>query len=435
MEVTRMPTRAVIGSTLLFLLFAHSNAPAATIPVRDRAALEKAVAGAKPGDRILLAPGEYRGGLYFPGLQGRPNAPIVIAAADRNRPPVIRGGTNNLHLPDAAYVELSDLILAGGTGNGLNIDDAGSFETPAHHITLRRLRVTDVGPRGNRDGIKLSGVDDFQVVDCVLERWGDGGSGIDMVGCHNGVIEGCTFRHGDQAGSNGVQAKGGSRAVTIRRCRFERSGSRAVNIGGSTDLEVFRPRPQGYEAKDITVEACTFIGSQAAVAFVGVDGATVRFNTIYRPTRWVLRILQETTAPGFVPSRNGVFSNNLIVFRSDELSTTVNAGPNTAPGTFRFSGNWWYCLDNPGRSRPTLPTPEQNRIIGRDPQLVAPDRGDLRTKPGSPAASYGAGGLPQRSSRAVLPPVMTASAPRSSVFVNARARGVGAWHDPCFFLR
>jgi hypothetical protein len=395
-----MATRIFLRSVVLFLLLAHPGARAATIRVHDTAGLQRAMASAKPGDRILLAPGEYRGGLFFRNLQGRPNAPIVIAGAERNHPPVIRGGANNLQLSDVAYVELSDLVLTGGTGNGLNIDDAGSFETPSHHVTLQRLRVTDVGPRGNRDGIKLSGVDDFRVVDCVIERWGDGGSGIDMVGCHQGVIEECTFRHGDQTDSNGIQAKGGSRAIAIRRCRFERAGGRAVNIGGSTGLEFFRPKVEGYEAKEITVEGNTFLGSQAAVAFVGVDGATVRFNTIYRPRRWVLRILQETTAPGFVPSRNGVFSNNLILFRSDEVASTVNIGPNTAPRTFRFSRNWWYCLDNPGRSRPTLPTPEQDGIIGRDPQLVAPDRGDLRTQPGSPAASYGAGGLPRSRSSA-----------------------------------
>ena len=40
-----------------------------------------------------------------------------------------------------------------------------------------------------------------------------------------------------------------------------------VNIGGSTGRAYFRPRPEGFEAKDITVEDCTFVGSGAA--FVG----------------------------------------------------------------------------------------------------------------------------------------------------------------------
>ena len=45
----------------------------------------------------------------------------------------------------------------------------------------------------------------------VPRRWGTGGgSGIDMVGCHRGVIRSNVFRHTDSVGSTGVQAKGGS---------------------------------------------------------------------------------------------------------------------------------------------------------------------------------------------------------------------------------
>src|SRR5262249_7493119 len=199
---------------------------------------------------------------------------------------------------DLAQVELHDLAVANVRGNGINIDDGGSYDTPAHHVVLRGLVVRDVGPTGNRDGIKLSGLDDFRVEGCTVERWGDRGSGIDMVGCHRGEVTGCTFRHGDREGDHGVQAKGGSGDITIRRCRVEHAGQRAVNLGGSTGLAYFRPRAQGYEARDIRVEDCTFIGSMAPVAFVGVDGATVRHNTIYRPGRWAFRILQETRAEG-----------------------------------------------------------------------------------------------------------------------------------------
>jgi len=343
-----------------------------------------------------LEPGEYEGGLYFSNVRGEPDQPIVLAGADPNHPPVIRGAGECLHLSDVAYVELRDLVLTGASGNGLNIDDGGSFDTPAHHVVLRGLKVTDIGPEGNRDGIKLSGLDDFRLEQCVVERWGEGGQGIDMVGCHNGVIEGCVLRFEDDKGS-GVQAKGGARHVRIRRCRFEHAGSRAVNLGGSTGLPYFRPplregEPHA-EAQDIVVEGCTFLGSQAPVAFVGVDGATVRFNTIYRPRRWVLRILQETRAAGFVPSRRGVFTDNLVAFRSDEVATTVNVGPATAPETFTFARNWWYCLDHPARSSPTLPVPETGGVVGQDPRFRDAEAGDLSLSPDSPAQRVGAAAL------------------------------------------
>lgn len=177
-------------------------------------------------------------------------------------------------------------------------------------------------------------MDDFRVESCTVERWGDRGSGIDMVGCHPGKIAGCTFRHGDREGDSGVQAKGRSADILVLACRFEHAGQRAVNLGGSTGLPFFRPEPQGYEAKGITVEDCAFVGSPAPVAFVGVDGAVVRHNTIYRPRRWAFRILQETRGPEFVPSRDGHFTDNLIAFRSGEMTAPGNIGPDTAPGTF-----------------------------------------------------------------------------------------------------
>jgi hypothetical protein len=133
------------------------------------------------------------------------------------------------------------------------------------------------------------------------------------------------------------------------------------------------------------------------VAFVGVDGAVVRFNTIYRPGRWALRILQETRHPTFVPSRNGEFADNLVVFRADEWAHGgVNVGPGTAPSTFRFARNWWYSTDRPEESRPTLPAAEEGGIYGRDPLLADPEGGDLSLRAESPALRVGAAALPER---------------------------------------
>jgi hypothetical protein len=138
------------------------------------------------------------------------------------------------------------------------------------------------------------------------------------------------------------------------------------------------------------VEDCTFVGSLAAVAFVGVDGAAVRHNTIYRPGRWGLRILQETRQPGFVPCRNGRFTDNLIAFRSDEMVLPVNVGPGTAPETFTLARNAWYCLDAPGRSRPRLPIPEADGVYGVNPRFRDAERGDLRHRSDGPASRAGA---------------------------------------------
>jgi hypothetical protein len=373
------------------------------ITVRNSGELQKAVAKAAPGTRIEMLGGDYTGGIFISNLRGAPDKPIVIAAADPSQPPVIKGRNQGMHLSNVAHVELHDITIEGAAWNGLNIDDGGDFTKPSHHIELRGLRVKNVGSGGNHDGIKLSGVTDFRVEGCVVEFWGLKGSGVDMVGCHRGVIEGNTFRHDpklEDGQGTGVQMKGGTSGITVRGNRFEHARGRAVNIGGSTDLKLFRPPLNEWkgkhfcEAKDITVEGNTFIGSGAPIAFVGVDGATVRFNTIYRPRKWAIRILQETTAEGFVPCRNGVVADNIIAFRSNEWATGgVNIGPNTAPNTFRFERNFWFCLDKPAMSAPHLPTQERHGVRGQNPKFRDAEKGDLRLSEDSPARKFGAEAL------------------------------------------
>jgi hypothetical protein len=407
MGTEREPRRALVLAAALLALSGGRRRDAAADDaaplVRTVDELRRACRAARPGTRIRIAPGVYEGGLHAEGLHGADGKPVVLEAADAAKPPSFRGGTNGVHLTDPAHVTLRNLVFEGQTGNGLNLDDGGTFATPAHHVVLDGLVVRDVGPDGNRDGIKLSGLVDFRVVGCTVERWGRGGSAIDMVGCRSGTVEGCTFRHAPEAaGASGVQAKGASRDVAIRRNRFEHAGGRAVNVGGSTGLEFFRPplsewTGPRYEARGIVVEGNTFVGSQAPVAFVGVDGAAFRFNTVYRPGRWALRILQETTAPGFVPCRDVEVSDNLVAFRSDAWSEGgVNRGSNTRPDTFRFARNVWWCEDAPARTRDLvrLPTEETDGVHGKDPRFEDAGAGDLRVKPGSPAAKAGAHALP-----------------------------------------
>jgi len=366
--------RAFLGGTAMVLIVAAGFARAEEVTVNGAAEFRAAVATAKPGTRLLLRKGDYGAGFHFVNLRGEENNPIIVAAADPQQPPVFRDGDTGLHLSNPAHVELHNLKFTKLAHNGLNIDDGGTTtNATARGIVLRGLQVNDVGSDGNHDGIKLSGLWDFRVDGCTIERWGTkGGSAIDMVGCHRGTIEGCTIRHKDPEPPNctGVQAKGGSSDLVIRRNRFEHAGGRSVNIGGSTGLKFFRPAlgdgTDHAEARNLRVEGNTFIGSVAPVAFVGVDGAVVRFNTIELPGRWALRILQENRSPGFIACRNGEFTDNTIVFNSASWGEGgANIGTGTAPATFKFARNWWYCRDNPERSRPRLPTPEVEGTYGR----------------------------------------------------------------------
>lgn len=371
---------AVLAMVIPVIAMSFSEVLAEEVRVVTRDALAKALRQAKPGTKIVLAAGTYQGGLSSAAARGTKEKPIVIAGADAKDPPVIKGGDSGFHFSSPEFLEIRDLVITGCNGNGLNIDDSGDSARPAREITLRNVVVRDVGPNGNRDGMKLSGVNAFRIEGCTLERWGSSGSAIDMVGCHDGVVSSCQFADGRGDFANGVQTKGGSSDIVIQRCRFDNAGGRAINVGGSTGLAYFRPSDADFEAKNITVEDCEFIGGMSAIAFVGVDGALVQHNTIYRPRRWPIRILQENQDARFVACRNGRFLNNIIAFRSDEVREVINIGGKTEPSTFHFAENIWYCIDRPADTRRIvrLPATEKEGTYGADPKLASPDRGDLR---------------------------------------------------------
>ena len=377
------PVTAVLATIL-----AAATAAAAPAPVRvtDTAGLNRALGQAAPGTVIELAPGVYTGGVYAANVRGRAGAPVTVRSADAARPAVFEGGT--IHLPDAAHLVLADFVVRRPRSNGLNLDDGGSFGTPAHHIVLRGLVVEDTGPRGNIDGIKLSGVDDLLVERCTVRGWGDGGgSGIDMVGCHRALFVGCTLESRTPAGSNGIQAKGGSSEVVVRRCRFRDAGDRAVQFGGSTGLRYFRPPGATYENRRSMALGNVVVGAGAAVAFVGTEDSAFLYNTVVRPRRYVLRILQEQRAEGYLRCRRNTFAHNLVVWKAGELRGHVNIGPDTHPETFRFASNLWFQTGGPAEaSAPRLPAKETGGVYGRDPALA-----DL-ANPGAPGPAFKAFG-------------------------------------------
>ncbi len=96
----------------------------------------------------------------------------MVAAADAAEPPVITGGSVGLFASSPQYFELHNLVFENARNNGLNIDDSGNVDKPARGLVLQGLVVRKVGAKGNRDGIKLSGVDDFKISQCQVESLG-----------------------------------------------------------------------------------------------------------------------------------------------------------------------------------------------------------------------------------------------------------------------
>lgn len=347
--------------------------------------ITEAAAVAQPGDTILVAPGTYPGGMFIADLQGAPGQWITLRG-DGPDPVTIEGGNNAIQFSDPAWLVIEGFRFRQQTGNGLNIDDGGSYETPAQHVHIRQCVFEDMAVSGNNDLLKLSGLDSFLIEDCHIRNGAAGGSGIDMVGCHWGTIRNNRF---ENLGSNSIQAKGGTRYIAMHGNHFRNGGQRTLNLGGSTGAAFFRPLGADYEAADLDVYANVIEGSWAALAYVGSQRVRVWNNTIYRPQNWVIRILQESADTSFYQAvADGEFINNIVVVGSS-LSTTANVGPNTNAASFTFAHNLWLHEQNPNWPGPSLPVPQTAGLIQVNPQFTDPGAGDFRLLPGSPAIGYG----------------------------------------------
>ncbi|MFZ1729351.1 MAG: right-handed parallel beta-helix repeat-containing protein [Bacteroidota bacterium] len=378
--------RARMFFPMIVLILSSAQAKVLPIGSGEYSGLEAAAADALPGDTILFRSGTHAGGAYVANLKGRsPDAWITITGEPGA---LIYGGGNAFQLSDPEFVRITHLTFDGQTGNGVNIDDGGSYETPARSINIEDCEWLGINATGNNDMLKLSGVDDFSVRRCRFINGSPGGSMVDMVGCHGGEFQNNRF---ENAGSNCIQAKGGTANIGIQRNLFYNGGQRAINIGGSTGLPYFRPIDASYEASDIFVFSNIFTGSEAPIAFVGAVNSYVVNNTIYLPEKWVVRILQESTDVRFKKCGFNVFINNLIVLDNRSAAPTFNIGSNTAPETFQFRNNLWYNIDNGSWAGPNVPAPDLESIVGSDPLLRAPAiiNGDFFLQQGSPAIGAG----------------------------------------------
>lgn len=369
-----------------------SGAPFATI--------QRAAQAAQPGTAIVVHAGSYAGGGYVSNLAGTEDAPIWIGGAAGEARPVIQGGPNGLGLSRVRYLVVHDLEITGATANGINCDDGADYANPdaTRHVVFRGLDIHDIGSNGNQDCLKLSGLDDFWVLSSRFARCGGGqaGSGIDHVGCHDGVIAGNRFEDLSASG-NAVQCKGGSSDITIVANHITDGGARAINLGGSTGFEFFRPplstSAPNAEARRIHVIANLIEGSVVPLAFVGCVDCLAANNTIVDPENWIVRILQETVSGGgytFLPSSNGRIVNNLVHYDRSGISTHVNVGANTDAASFSFRNNLWYAHDQPGNSAPSLPVAESGGLVGVAPMFVSLATGDHRLQSASPAIGAGA---------------------------------------------
>jgi len=324
---------------------------------------QPALSVAIAGDTILLREGVYSGNSYRENLKGTSENWVTILAAP-NENVVFRGGGAAFYLVDVEYIRINGLQFEDQTGNSLSIDDGGTYDTPTHNVVILNCTWLSMNTTGPSNMIKMAGVDSFSIYNCVFLNGPVNGIGIDLVGCHFGVIDDNYF---DKSGSYAIQAKGGSNDIDINRNLFINSTDRTINIGGSTGTPYFRPLNADYEAKRVNVYSNVFRGSKAPITFATAIDCEVINNTILNPVTWAFRILQETSDTRFITCSNNTIKNNLIVMPTTG-QPALNIGPNTDASSFSISHNAWFNPKN-AQWMPNTPSNEPGRLL-IDPEII-----------------------------------------------------------------
>lgn len=338
-------------------------APAAQFRAASTPEIHERAVHLQPGDVLDIDPGDYAGELILRGLAGTAAAPITIRGRLRAQPPNFRKGQVGLRLSGCRYVRLQNLRVSEFSLAAIRIDNHAP-DIPSSHIVLERVSVRESNPHGTNNAIELADVGEFIIRDCQLESWG--GAAIDIIGCRDGLVEGCTFTGRDNRSQlAGVRVRGGTSNIVVQTSLFRWAGQRAMSIGGTSAPEEFRPADATCEARAILVAGNRFIGSPTPVAWVNADGGQVVQNTFILPQMVTVGILQETSRTNALPCANGLFARNMIVL-DERVFRIINVSEGTHPDSFHIRSNAWHRVGPPRPIRLLIPE-EEGRLC--DPQI------------------------------------------------------------------
>ena len=343
--------------------------------------------------RIRLPPGIHDALGSIENVWRTSSGPIVISGSlgpSGEIGTIIDGGANGteevgstcIHLSNVSYITLENMQCRRAFPHGINVDDGSDYSSPSHHIVIRNWHISDVGmfrrsdEGTNSDCLKLSGVDDFHVLNSQFERcvWGEF---IDMVGSHRGVIAGNHFR---DKPLNGLQTKGGSADILITRNRISDVEGRFVQLGGDTGEPYYRPLDATHPASRIVVTANILsdvgIAGTPSEAFSlnGCRDCLVAHNTVLNigGLGGIAYIdEEEANLPG---NENVLLANNVYVFTGERERPEYRVSNRTlSTAGIEFHNEIHYLGPDNQNQRSSVPSgfrPEQFHGIRKiDPGL------------------------------------------------------------------
>jgi hypothetical protein len=362
--------------------------------------------------RIVVRPGRYGARAlpnYWERRWGTEQAPIVIAAARRGT--VTFGAVNLFDLRWVAF-------------DGITFSDRNDLFhcESCQHVLLTRSRLVG-SPDQLHENVKVNQSQHIGITDSVISGAGD--NAIDFVAVQHARITGNTI---ERANDWCAYAKGGSANVLVARNRIRQCGTGGFTAGQGTGLQFMTAPFLRYEAYGIQVLDNTITDTEGAG--VGVNGgsdvvvARNRMWNVGRRSHWLEvgygsrscdgapgdegreRCAQHLAAGGWgttvvddgsnyvrIPNRNVFLLGNVVdnpQAQGDQLFSIAapfeqDTGTVTADDGLVIAGNLIAGRDLPVGSEECALCPGlagTNTLGAPSGLFVAPERGDLRLRPG-----------------------------------------------------
>jgi hypothetical protein len=311
----------------------------------------------RPGDEILLLPGEHRPAV-LQSVHGERELPIIVRSADMKNPSVIKGGHIGLQLSNCRNVIVRNVVIAESTLCGMQLDarlgdvvdelsgavkpeaslavehmtETGSAESPETQpgsILVEGVMFRKIGPKGARHGVSMLRQKGVRVVNCTFEGWG--GAAVEVVASRDVAVQECVLSGTAECTQfDGIQVRAGSEDVRIEANSFQNAGVHAVRIGGQSKLDEFSPPlPETtdtvemgtiFESSRVTVMHNIIVGSDCAVALSHARRCQVRNNTIVTPREMVFAAAREQEDPRFSDLDSCLILGNLVTWEAGTVS-------------------------------------------------------------------------------------------------------------------
>jgi hypothetical protein len=321
--------------------------------------LAEALADARPGDIIELAPGTHlntTGNLVL-RTSGTVAQWIAIRGAAGSRPVIDLEGLGEFRI-SASNVLLENVAIVDGSGNNLHIapEEESVFQVVVRDVVISDLRD---GPGAaiklNRNNAFAAGVTSVYIEDSDLSQ-AKANAVVDGVGVSRVVVRD-SFIHDNEPGSHGIFFKGGSEGILIEGNLI--SGIRqnaALQLGGNTGFGFFNPAWPDWEGVSQVARNNVIADfDDSAIEVRGVWGAEIHHNTIVGQSGFAIFRLScgNTDTGGLAQNTNIDISNNLVIATGTGVQYARN---DCEADNVRFGPTGWFgALQNSGSPTPSIP--------------------------------------------------------------------------------